>query len=414
MLLRARVVLPISQPPIENGAVLVSGNRIGAVGRWVDLRGEHADIVDLGRAVLLPGLVNAHCHLDYTGMAGKISAPKAFPDWIKALLALKAHWSYTEYAQSWLEGAKMLVRHGVTTVADIEAVPELLPEVWSTTPLRIFSFLEMTGVKSRRPAEDILHEAIQKMEMMDSVKDEVGLSPHAPYSTSPDLLRLTGGVARQRHWRVTTHVAESAAEFEMYMHRQGPLFEWLEDQRDMSDCGYGSPVQHLARAGLLGESFLAVHANYLEENDARLLGETHSHVVHCPRSHAYFGHHRFPRRELVASGVNICLGTDSLVSTKPMARRKAVELDMFEEMRTFELTSAKFRFEEIVRMATINGAQALGFDGRIGELHPGAFADMIAIPFCEDSTEAYAGVVHHRGPVTASMIDGRWALEPKL
>jgi cytosine/adenosine deaminase-related metal-dependent hydrolase len=331
-------------------------------------------------------------------MAEKISPPKSFPDWIKALLALKAHWSYTEYAQSWLEGARMLVHNGVTTIADIEAVPELLPEVWAATPLRIFSFLEMTGVKSRRPAADILHDAIQKMEEMDSEKDSVGLSPHAPYSTLPDLLRLTGGVAQQRRWRVTTHVAESAAEFEMFMFRRGPLFEWLEDQRDMSDCGYGSPVKHLARAGLLGENFLAVHVNYLGENDARTLGESGSHVVHCPRSHSYFGHERFPWDALTSAGVNVCLGTDSLVSTR-RSRRHRLELNLFEEMRTFESFSAKTRCEEIVRMATINGGRALGLSGEIGELRAGAFADMIAIPYSEDSANAYASIVHHKGPV---------------
>jgi cytosine/adenosine deaminase-related metal-dependent hydrolase len=195
------------------------------VGRWVDRR-EHGDIVDLGETIVMPGLVNAHCHLDYTAMAGKISPPKSFPDWIKALLALKAHWSYTEYAQSWLEGAKMLVRNGVTTAADIEAVPELLPEVWASTPMRVFSFLEMTNVKSRRPAEEILHETIRVMELLKSAKDQVGFS-HAPYSTSSTLVsdRRTGSAKR---WRVTMHVAESGAEFEMFTRRRRSTFSAAE------------------------------------------------------------------------------------------------------------------------------------------------------------------------------------------
>ncbi|MCI0535235.1 MAG: amidohydrolase family protein, partial [Verrucomicrobiales bacterium] len=153
--------------------------------------------------------------------------------------------------------------------------------------------------------------------------------------------------------------------------------------------------------------------NYLWEGDARLLGETGSHVVHCPRSHAYFGHHRFPWRALAGTGVNLCLGTDSLVSTKPTARRKAVELDMFEEMRAFESVSAKGRFEEIVRMATINGAKALSLSGQVGELCAGGRADLIVIPFCEELANAYQGVVHHKGPVVASMIDGQWAISAK-
>lgn len=148
MLIRARVVLPINSPPIENGAVLVSQNRIAGVGAWRDLTAQSSGpSVDLGAMVLMPGLVNAHCHLDYTNMTG-MPPQKQFPDWIKGLLALKAAASYSDYAEAWLRGAKMLERTGCTTVADIEAVPELLPEVWSSTSLRVFSFLEMTGVRS--------------------------------------------------------------------------------------------------------------------------------------------------------------------------------------------------------------------------------------------------------------------------
>ena len=145
-ILRARVVWPVSRPPIENGAVFIRDGVIQDVGTWPDLArrwaGEPAE--DLGEVALMPGLVNAHCHLDYTGMAGMIAAPASslnFPDWIKAMLALKAHWSYTEYAASWIKGAKQLLDSGCTTVFDIEAVPELLPEAWESTPLRLVSSL---------------------------------------------------------------------------------------------------------------------------------------------------------------------------------------------------------------------------------------------------------------------------------
>ncbi|MDB6125745.1 MAG: metal-dependent hydrolase, subgroup, partial [Pedosphaera sp.] len=155
MLLRARVILPISKPPIENGAISITGNRIQSVGKWKDLSRKRGEVIDLGEVILLPGLVNAHCHLDYTDMAGQFPPPKTFTDWIKLITTGKGTWDYSEFAISWLNGAKMLLRTGTTTVGDIEAIPELLPEVWSSTPLRVFSFLEMTGVKRRRAAEEI-------------------------------------------------------------------------------------------------------------------------------------------------------------------------------------------------------------------------------------------------------------------
>src|SRR4051812_19551002 len=145
ILLRSRVVLPISQPPIENGAVRISGNRITEVGPWKNISAKSDDhIIDLGEAILLPGLINAHCHLDYTDMAGLMPPQKSFTDWIKLMLAAKSTWNYSEFADSWLHGAQMLLHTGTTTVADFEAVPELLPDVWSSTPLRVISLLEMT------------------------------------------------------------------------------------------------------------------------------------------------------------------------------------------------------------------------------------------------------------------------------
>src|SRR5687767_7548203 len=139
MILRARLVLPMHGPVIEDGAVSISGSRISAVGKRTVLQVTSDDTTDLGDVVLLPGLINAHCHLDYTNMAGKISPPRSFADWIKTIVALKAEWSYTEFAESWVRGAAMLLRGGVTTVADVEAVPELLPEMWHATPLRVIS-----------------------------------------------------------------------------------------------------------------------------------------------------------------------------------------------------------------------------------------------------------------------------------
>src|SRR4051812_30325637 len=106
MILRARVVLPISRPPIEDGAVLISGNRIAQVGSWKDFSSADSDnVVDLGETILMPGLINAHCHLDYTDMAGQVPPQKSFTDWIRLMLATKAGWNYSEYAESWIRGA---------------------------------------------------------------------------------------------------------------------------------------------------------------------------------------------------------------------------------------------------------------------------------------------------------------------
>ena len=414
MIIRARTILPLSRPPIEDGAVVVSANRIRAVGPWRELQSQahRRRVVDLRDVILLPGLVNAHCHLDYTDMGGQLPAPKTFLDWIPLITAAKSSWSYSDYAASWLNGAHMLLKSGTTTVADIEAMPDLLPEVWDATPLRVFSFLEMTGIRAKRDPAEILRETTDKMASLAHVRNRAGLSPHAPYSTRPELLRLAGRLARKRGWRVCTHVAESEQEFEMFRHARGAMYDWLRrNDRDDADCGRGSPVRHLERQQLLGENLLAIHVNLLARGDAQLLGRQGVHVVHCPRSHDYFRHPPFQLRRLAAAGVNICLGTDSLATVRKIGKQK-LALDMFEEMRALTAKDPALSPEEILRMATVNGAQALGMAGKIGEISPRAQADLIAIPFRGKKAEAYAAVLAHTGPVSAAMIDGRWIIPP--
>ncbi|MDB6108786.1 MAG: Amidohydrolase [Pedosphaera sp.] len=413
MLVRARVLLPISRPPIEDAAISIVGNRIRAVGRWKDLsRQVGGRVLDLGDVTILPGLVNAHCHLDYTAMAGELPPTKKFTDWLKLITTSKSGLTYSDFAKSWLDGAKMLIRTGTTTVGDIEMVPELLPEVWTATPLRVFSFLEMTGVISRRPPRDIIREALDVIKTLPNGRCRAGLSPHAPYSTAPELLRLAANTSRRRRMRVVTHVAESDLEFDMFTHGRGEMFDWLaRNRRDMADCGLGTPVQHLERQGALNENLLAVHVNYLGPGDAALLGRRKVNVVHCPRSHAYFKHQPFPFDELVSARVNICLGTDSLASVY-QARKRSVELNLFDEMRELANRMPSLSPEIVLRTATINGARALGMPGEIGELSRNAFADLIAVPHRGKIDEAYAAAIQHRGDVTASMIDGQWVIAP--
>jgi cytosine/adenosine deaminase-related metal-dependent hydrolase len=408
MLLRARTVVPICAPPIEDGAVIVRGERIEAVGRFADLGQSESEVIDLGDGILLPGLINAHCHLDYTGMAGKLFPARNFSDWIKAIVALKAEWSYTEFADSWLKGAQMLLRSGTTTVVDIETVPELLPDVTTSTALRVISCLELLSVRHRLNARQMVEAAVQKLEPLPPAS--AGLSPHAPYSTSPELLSAAATAAREHGWLLTTHVAESADEFDMYLDARGAMFDWLKSQRDMSDCGGVSPVAHLARHGILSPNFLAVHVNYLAPGDVELLARGGASVVHCPGSHAYFHHRGFPFEELDRAGLNICLGTDSLATTA-QAPDEPLALNLFSEMRRLANTFPALIPQRILEMVTVNAAKALRRVDELGRIAPGACADLIALPR-GSSNDPYETILSHRGDVLASMVQGQWAIPP--
>ena len=203
------------------------------------------------------------------------------------------------------------------------------------------------------------------------------------------------------------HVAESPEESEMYLSKSGSMFLWLKGQRDMSDCGARTPVQQLHRCGLLGENLLAVHVNYASAPDIQLLANARVSVAHCPRSHAYFGYAPFPYEALAAAGVNICLGTDSLASVKRI-RGEKLELNLFTEMGQFASERPEVSPDTILEMATVNGARALGLGGLLGQISPGALADLIVLPFRGKTSEACAAVVDNWRDVRATMIGGKW------
>ncbi len=407
-ILRARLVAPVSRPPIENGAIRIQGERIVEVDDYTNLnRPADHELIDLGESILLPGLINSHCHLDYTDMAGMIPPQKLFSDWIKSIIAIKASWSYTEFAQSWIRGARMLEKHGVTSVVDIEAVPELLPEVWQGTPLRVSSCFEMINLRSKEDPAGLVETNLRRSHELEAEhRNRCGLSPHAPYTTTAALRAAASKRAQEEHRLITTHVAESSEEAEMYQSASGPLHDWLRPQNDAEHCGEGSPLQILERTGYLKYPLLAAHVNELAPGDEQLLAANRTSVVHCPQSHTFFNHTPFPWQRLEQAGVNLTLGTDSLASIIGGKRQKP-ELNLFAEMASLASRSDAPQPATILRWATMNAAEALFLSDQLGRLEPGYLADVIAIPFAGSLSKATEAIVFHEGPVKLSLIDGK-------
>jgi cytosine/adenosine deaminase-related metal-dependent hydrolase len=400
MLLRARIVVPVSQPPIVDGFVRVNGNRITEVGEWYDAENK-SEADDLGEVILLPGLVNAHCHLDYTDFVGAIPAPRSFNDWINAIVDLKADVDDAVHRESWLHGAAQCLRHGTTTLGNIETRPDLLPELWAATPLRMLSFLELIVIRTESDAAQAVTAAAEWIAKHKPPRGHAGLSPHAPYTTKPDLLKAC--VATDLP--MAMHLAESAEEDEMFRQGSGPLYERLSAAgRAMEDCGGVSPIAHAYRHGLLNNNLLAIHGNYLDDNDIRLLAENQVSLVHCPRSHGYFGHAPFRAGALRAAGVNLCLGTDSLATM----RAGDAELSLFDELHAHREVFPDLELETLLQCVTVTPARALGMAGQVGELRADAFADLIALPFTGSADCAIEAAVNHTGSAQTVMLDGRW------
>jgi cytosine/adenosine deaminase-related metal-dependent hydrolase len=405
MIVRARIVVTMDGPPIENGAVRVSGNRIIAVGKFSEIKadGSGGNTVDLGEQALLPGLINAHCHLDYTCLRDKIPRQKSFTDWIRAINAAKTKLSREDYIASINEGFAETKRFGTTTIANLTAFPELIAKI--DEPIRTWWFAELIDVREPSSAGKVADLVVESLKSA----EHWGLAPHAPYTASANLFRRCEEIASDKNILLTTHLAESREEMSMFRDESGPLYDFMKEiGRPMEDCGHHTPLGHFLKilrdsstsVGMT-DGWIVAHLNELTDEDGKLAasptGLTSFHVMHCPRSHNYFGHSPFRFERLRELEFNICLGTDSLASND--------DLSLFAEMRAFQKEFSDISPERILEMVTVNSARALRQENALGKIRSGFCADLTAVP-CTRSTNVVEDIVGFDGSVGWSMIGG--------
>ncbi|MGD0649879.1 MAG: amidohydrolase family protein [Verrucomicrobiia bacterium] len=400
MILRAKFVLPMVQPPIEDGAVVVEGDTVLAVGPAKDIQtGYGGEVRDLGEVVLLPGLINAHCHLDYTDMVHEVEWRGSFIEWILQLVALKQLRSDKQYLAAIQSGMTQLLKSGTTSVVNIECFPPLIDQL-PPAQLRIWWCMELIDFNRPDPAKDIAQQALEVIAARQNILGGFGLAPHAPYTVSGDLYRLAGQHTRARNILLTTHLAESEQEDDMFRHGTGPMYDYfLRAGRDMSDCRRVGPVQLLSELTVLAPNCLAAHANYLTPLDVTLLKQSGAHVVHCPKSYRFFNRPTPLLSVFWQNDINVCLGTDSLVSNDT--------LDMFAEMQTLTREFPRVSAEKVLSMATVCGAKALNLSDKLGKIAADAWADLIAVPLDGARVDPYEAVVYAETPVCFSMIGGK-------
>jgi len=394
MIIRARTVVPMVRDPIENGAVAVNGNEIAAVGRFDEIRREHnGDVLDLGERILLPGLINAHCHLDYTALRGMIGPQPSFADWIRAINAEKAKLSEQDYIDSIRHGFSEARGFGTTTIANLTAFPRLVASI--EEPIRTWWFGELIDVRNPEEAEQIVDEAVAHLKSA----RRWGLAPHAPFTASPRLYLRCEGIAQKENVLLTTHLAESREETQMFRDGTGAMFDFLKSiGRSMEDCGGETPVARFLRTRTVTDRWIVTHLNELDAGDFELLRDApRFHVAHCPRSHSFFGHAPFTLDRLRSNGFNTCLGTDSLASNS--------DLSLFAEMRELLRKNSAVSPRHALEMATLNGAAALGQRDRLGCIRAGATADLIAVPSSTD--DIFGSIVAFESVVPWMMQNGK-------
>jgi cytosine/adenosine deaminase-related metal-dependent hydrolase len=395
MIIRARTVVPMEGEPIHDGAVAVSGGKITDVSRFHEVRQRQSgELLDLGEQVLMPGLINAHCHLDYTMLRGTIRPPRSFSGWIQAINAEKAKLTEQDYIDSIHAGFAEARSFGTTTILNLIALPKLVAAI-KEQPARTWWFGELIDVRIRDEAERIADEA---GELLKSAK-HWGLAPHAPFTASQRLYARCEEIARRENIPLTTHLAESREEMEMFRDAKGAAFDFLKEiGRPMEDCDRETPLSLFLRTRTIGQHWIVAHLNELDAGDFDLLRTAPKfHIAHCPRSHTFLGHAPFALGRLRALGFNICLGTDSLASNS--------SLSLFAEMRELLHKAPGLTPVEVLEMATVNGATAIGQQNSLGCIRAGAFADLIALPL-GPSTDVFESIVAFEGAVSWMMVDG--------
>ena len=429
MMLAAAWVAPMSAAApqlLREGAVVFAGGHIIAVGPRRQLQREHPNVVvqDLGDAVILPGLVNAHVHLELSDAVPGPRPAGGFGEWLLAMVRRGGTRTAEQVAAAVEAGVAQCLRFGVTSVGDISRVCGVSRGILQQSLLNAVSYGEVAGMGKRRgQMEGLLDAAIRPPlppgERWGEGRDEkrftreighptpgphpnplagsrrirsllpegegtrgrfptslsdlsIGITPHAPYSIEPDGYQRCLAVARERDLPLATHLAESADEAVFLAQHTGPLRQlWalLDGWDEHVPRFAGGPIRYAQALGLLNYPTLLAHVNYCDDDEMEILARGKASVVYCPRTHAYFGHPPHRWREMLARGINVAVGTDSCASSP--------DLNLVDDLRLMHRIAPDVPAEVLWRMATINAATAIGQAERVGSLQVGKRADVV-------------------------------------
>jgi cytosine/adenosine deaminase-related metal-dependent hydrolase len=354
MLIWAGRVYPVSSPVIENGAILIEKDKIIAVGKKEKFGKPD---LDLGNSILMPGLVNAHCHLEHSALKNKTAPRLPYTQWAKEVSFETSRLTPEQKKESEKEAIQTLLRGGATTVADHSSPDTEIGQ----TPFRRIPFWEVLGANEQRGRENL-----QKCRH----KEEGFISPHSLYAVHEEILEEIFNKKKENDL-FSIHLLESDDEDRFFRKQDGPLAVYVQERGGDLSFPVSSPIKWLAANRWLGSHTLLVHGNYLSEEEIELLQRYGAGVIHSPGSHQFFGHRRFPLEELKKRGIPVALATDSFASNE--------SLSMLREMRLLKTNYPDLTSDEILRMATEDGAKILRMGKEIGTLEPGKKADLIAV-----------------------------------
>ena len=378
---RAHWVVPITSPPVRDGAVAVRDGRIVYVGpRHGAPRGKTSD---LGDALILPGLINAHTHLELTAMRGFLEN-LSFHEWIVRLQRAK---TTVLSPESMMDAARLGVaeglRAGITTFADTCDSGVALAAM-SEMGVRGIMYQEVFGPHPAVCEESIasLREKLDAHRAHVSGLVRVGVSPHAPYTVSDRLFGAVRDLARAQRLPIAIHIAESADEVALVRDAAGPFAEGHRSRGIPVAPRARSPLALLDDLGVLAMRPLLIHCVHVHGADIDAIAANGCAIAHCPASNSKLGHGVAPLSEWVERGITVALGSDSMASNNRMHLLEEARLAVLAQ-RARGSVFASFSAERALEMATIGGARALGLDREVGSLEAGKSADLCAFAIDE-------------------------------
>lgn len=389
LVLRADWICASPERLFGPGGVEIEGRRVRAVwpaGSALEAACRRAErVLDLGPALLSHAPVNAHAHLELSGMAGRSLPGPAFADWVRGVLAFRAERGAAGLAEDWARGLSLAAAGAACAVGDIDATGAAWRAELPPGPCPgVLVHLELLDARDPRR----LAGELERLEHLPEAPGRLaGLSPHAPHTVSQALLSAAGAAQGRRARRVQIHWAETREELDWWQGRGGPLAEWLGQSPALRPGrAPASFLDHLERAGLLGPATALVHGNLPQPGEPERLAQAGVRLIHCPGSHAFFERPGFPLERYLAAGVELALGTDSLASNR--------SLDMLREVELFARAHPSAPPALAWSLATRGGAGVLGPDLATGELVPGALAHLLAVELeARSAPEALARLI---------------------
>lgn len=399
--LRASWVFPVASPAIENGVVEVEGGRI------CDVRpaaGREREGLGPGDVAIIPGLVNAHAHLEFSLLSKPLEPPRPFADWIRSVIAWRRS-RRAPLSAAVAAGLRECAAAGTTTVGEIATAGWSADEFHSTTPRGVL-FRESIALDEAAVAAEIdaARQFRQAANRSDAPSSRWGFSPHAPYSVAPQLLDELVSLALAAELPLAMHLAETEEELQLLRFASGPLVDLFRASgfwRDGVVPRDARPIDYLRRLSPLPHA-LVIHGNYLDEEETEYLAQHPSlSVVYCPRTHAWFGHRPHPWLTMLDRGIRVALGTDGRCSNP--------DLSLWNELLFLRRRFPAVAPSRLLELATRNGAAALGLEQECGSLTRGARADLAIVRLAEvRDRDPHARLLHPDSHVIAAMRDGRW------